>query len=355
MILSTKQTNVSHIQVGEMKGANQTELETQINLMVYTAYPPHPHLKLRLPKLKALSPSPILYPQVFNFEKALNKLLDSFPSDSNSPREVIKQTFEWVVIPFLNNKTDLNSPDRFLQWARATTQVLDSLGSSDSFPALDFLRLAVLREEYVDQLFICPPDSNPLYEAIRIGNSQSLKGTQLARPFSLTLLRLLSNGLGAPKLAEQMIERETQNEGQFLRFVVGRLLDGDVDVQVLASGVFYGLVSRWASIRPDWQDTRPVDRAGSEEEWEVESMSALVESLDREAKKTEPNSEMIYRLIATIGKLVYLSESSSSLQTLLESLGFQSIIDGLMNNPGLLKANPAIKDLGKELESVMSS
>ncbi|KAA1096329.1 hypothetical protein PGT21_013036 [Puccinia graminis f. sp. tritici] len=342
-------------EVGEMKGANQTELETQINLMVYTAYPPHPHLKLRLPKLKALSPSPILYPQVFNFEKALNKLLDSFPSDSNSPREVIKQTFEWVVIPFLNNKTDLNSPDRFLQWARATTQVLDSLGSSDSFPALDFLRLAVLREEYVDQLFICPPDSNPLYEAIRIGNSQSLKGTQLARPFSLTLLRLLSNGLGAPKLAEQMIERETQNEGQFLRFVVGRLLDGDVDVQVLASGVFYGLVSRWASIRPDWQDTRPVDRAGSEEEWEVESMSALVESLDREAKKTEPNSEMIYRLIATIGKLVYLSESSSSLQTLLESLGFQSIIDGLMNNPGLLKANPAIKDLGKELESVMSS
>ncbi|KAA1135705.1 hypothetical protein PGTUg99_008916 [Puccinia graminis f. sp. tritici] len=342
-------------EVGEMKGANQTELETQINLMVYTAYPPHPHLKLRLPKLKALSPSPILYPQVFNFEKALNKLLDSFPSDSNSPREVIKQTFEWVVIPFLNNKTDLNSPDRFLQWARATTQVLDSLGSSDSFPALDFLRLAVLREEYVDQLFICPPDSNPLYEAIRIGYSQSLKGTQLARPFSLTLLRLLSNGLGAPKLAEQMIERETQNEGQFLRFVVGRLLDGDVDVQVLASGVFYGLVSRWASIRVDWQDTRPVDRAGSEEEWEVESMSALVESLDREAKKTEPNSEMIYRLIATIGKLVYLSESSSSLQTLLESLGFQSIIDGLMNNPGLLKANPAIKDLGKELESVMSS
>jgi hypothetical protein len=39
MISSKKQTNVSHIQVGEMKGANQTELETQINLMVYTAYP----------------------------------------------------------------------------------------------------------------------------------------------------------------------------------------------------------------------------------------------------------------------------------------------------------------------------
>jgi hypothetical protein len=32
-------THASYIQVGEMKGANQTELETQINLMVYTAYP----------------------------------------------------------------------------------------------------------------------------------------------------------------------------------------------------------------------------------------------------------------------------------------------------------------------------
>ncbi|OAW00034.1 hypothetical protein PTTG_07363 [Puccinia triticina 1-1 BBBD Race 1] len=342
-------------EVGEMKGANQTELETQINLMAYTAYPPHPHLKLQLPKLKALSPSPILYPQVFNFEKALNKLLDSFPEDNNSPREVIKQTFEWVVIPFLNKKTDLDSPDRFLQWARATTQVLDSLGCSDSFPALDFLRLALLRDEYVDQLFVCPPDSNPLYEAIRVGTSQSREGTQPARPFSLTLLRLLSNALGSLKLAEQMIEREARNGGLFLRFVVGRLLDGDMDVQVLASGVFYGLVSRWASIRVDWLDRRVADRAGSEEEWEVESMSALIESLDREAKKTEPNSEMIYRLIATIGKLIYLSESSSSLGTLLESLGFQSIINGLMNKPELLKANPAIKDLGKELGLLMSS
>lgn len=31
--------NASYVQVGEMKGANQTELETQINLMLYTAYP----------------------------------------------------------------------------------------------------------------------------------------------------------------------------------------------------------------------------------------------------------------------------------------------------------------------------
>lgn len=342
-------------EVGEMKGANQTELETQINLMVYTAYPPHSHLKLKLPKIKALSPSPILYPQVFNFDKALNKLLESFPQDGNSPREVIKQTFEWVVIPFLSKKTDLNSPDRFLQWARATTQVLDSLGSSDSFPALDFLRLAVLREEYVDQLFICPPESNPLYEAIRVGTSQGQEGGTLARPFSLTLLRLISNALGSPKLAEQMMEMETKNQMLLLRFVVGRLLDGDVDVQVLASGVFYGLVSRWASNRVEWVGPQHTSEAGVEEEWEIESMSALIESLDREAKNAEPNPEMTYRLIATIGKLIYLSPSSASLTTLLESLGFPSTIKSLMTKPGLSKANnhPAIQDLCKELQSLM--
>jgi len=350
---------INQQEVGEMKGANQTELETQINLMLYTAYPPHPHIKLTLPKLKALSPSPILYPQVFNFEKALNKLLDSFPQDSNtSPREVIKQTFEWVVIPFLNKKTDLNSPDRFLQWARATTQVLDSLGSSDSFPALDFLRLAVLREEYVDQLYICPAESNPVYEAVRVGRSQSEEGQKLARPFCLTLLRLLSNTLGSAKVAEQMMERETKNEMLLLRFVVGRLLDGDLDVQVLASGVFYGLVSRWACNRVEW--IHPASQAGADadavEEWEIEAMSALVESLDREAQKAEPNPEMIFRLTATIGKLIYLSPSSGSLTTLMDSLGFRSIVARLRAQSGLLKTNhPSVLELCHEIQSLFSS
>jgi hypothetical protein len=77
-----------------------------------------------------------------------------------------------------------------------------------------------------------------------------------------------------------------------LRFVVGRLLDGDVDVQVLASGVFYGLVSRWASNRVEWVGPQHTSEAGVEEEWEIESMSALIESLDREAKNAEPNPEM---------------------------------------------------------------
>lgn len=243
---------------------------------------------------------------MFNFEKALNKLLESFPQDSNtSPREVIKQTFEWVVIPFLNKKTDLNSPDRFLQWARATTQVLDSLGSSDSFPALDFLRLAVLREEYVDQLYICPARSNPVYEAVRVGTSQSEEGQKLARPFCLTLLRLLSNTLGCAKVAEQMMEWEAKNEMLLLRFVVGRLLDGDLDVQVLASGVFYGLVSRWTCNRIEW--IHPASGAGAEadavEEWEIEAMSALVESLHREAQKAELNPEMSQSPFAPISCL----------------------------------------------------
>lgn len=342
-------------QVGEVKGANATELETEINLMIYTAYPPHPHLKLHLPKLKSLPPNPIEYPQPLNFEKALSKLVNSFPPDSTNLRETIKQTFEYVVIPFLNKQADLNSPARFTQWSDATTQVLQNLGSSNSFPALDFLRLALLREEYIDQLFICPFDSNPIYKAIYTANSETSNGAKLERAFSLTLLRVLSNALRSHKLAEQMIEMETQHDSVILRFVVGRLLDGDTDVQVLACGVFYGLVSRWASIRVEWLETDTPSDGGLQEEWEVESMSALLERLGREEQRPAANAEMIHRLIATIGKLVFLSSSSLTLKTLLESLGFRSTAISLMDRSDLLKSSPAIKDLCKEIKLLVSS
>ncbi|POW04925.1 hypothetical protein PSTT_10044 [Puccinia striiformis] len=309
-------------EVAEMKGANPSELETQINLLIYTAYPQDYHQS-----------DPIS--QVFNFEKALNKLLTSFPEDDeNSPKEVIKQTYEWIVIPFLNKKTDLNSPDKFLQWARATNQVLTSLGSSASFPALDFLRLAVLREDFIDQLYICPSDSNPIYEAIRIGSLDD----NLGRSFSLTILRLLSNTLGSIKLGDQVIAREmdSSSRSEILRFVVGRLLDGDSDVQVLAAGVFFGLVSRWSRSRVDWiHPSSGIDHHlnQAEEEWEIEAASALVECFHRQTQIIDINLELIYRLTSSIAILIYLSPfyDSSLKNLLMDSLGFLSIVDHFLD------------------------
>ncbi|MBW0478918.1 hypothetical protein O181_018633 [Austropuccinia psidii MF-1] len=342
-------------EIGEMKGANPSELETQINLMLFTAYPPHPHLKAKLPKLKALPLDPIQYTQPFSFEKALNKLLSSISPAEDSPRDIADQTFRSIVIPFLEKKTDLNAPDRFIQWTRITNQLLQTLTPTNSFPVLDFLRLAALRQEYIDQFLLCSIDTNPIYEAIRVANVYESKESQLPKPFSLTLLKLLSNALGSHSVADRMIEAELDQHSIILRFLLGRLLDGDLDVKVLASGVCYGLVSRWVDSRVDWMDNTSTSETGTKEEWEMELMSGLVEGLSREAKAHDPTAEMVHRLTATIERLLFLSPFSSSLKSLLESLEFVDILISLTDRADLVKESLTIKDLCEETKLLLSS
>ncbi|KAH9979212.1 PPPDE putative peptidase domain-containing protein [Russula vinacea] len=48
----------------ELKGVNAPELRTQVDLLLYQAFPPHPHVSLDLPSISAVSTEPILFAQV---------------------------------------------------------------------------------------------------------------------------------------------------------------------------------------------------------------------------------------------------------------------------------------------------
>ncbi|CCO31095.1 PPPDE peptidase domain-containing protein 2 AltName: Full=Protein FAM152B [Rhizoctonia solani AG-1 IB] len=60
--------------IDELKGADRGELKTRVDLLLYQAFPPHPHVSLKLPVLRALSTQAIVYEQVPDLAKLLSKI-----------------------------------------------------------------------------------------------------------------------------------------------------------------------------------------------------------------------------------------------------------------------------------------
>ncbi|KAH9812761.1 PPPDE putative peptidase domain-containing protein [Melampsora americana] len=321
---------VDRKEIGEVKGADAHELRMQVNLMLYTAYPPHIHAKLRLPRLKALSDQPIQYSQVPDLEKALSKLIEAVEKDA--PTLVESATvFKTIAVPFLKGNADLSDPSAFTRWNKESISLITSLSPAQSFPVIDLLRLAVLKSEYVTKLAGLARELDPIHRALEYANDQAKE--PLARPFSLTLLRLLSNVIGSEALAAQYVQNPTRS--LVTQYVINMLLSEDESVRVTACSVCYGLVCEWSGSRSewvkaegeDWEAGLPSREHADDEEWEVELMSALIEALKRE-HQSNSEADVVHRLVATIGRLDYLSPYHlSSLRVLTETLNLTQILD----------------------------
>lgn len=161
-----------------------------------------------------------------------------------------------------------------------------ALSPAQSFPVIDFLRLAVLKSDYVTKLAGLAPELDPIHRALEYANTEAKD--PLARPFSLTLLRLLSNVIGSEALAGRYVQNPTRH--LVTQYVINMLLSEDESVRVTACSVCYGLVCEWSGSRSEWVKAEgeeweaglPSSDHADEEEWEVELMSALIEALKRE-------------------------------------------------------------------------
>lgn len=190
------------------------------------------------------------------------------------------------MVPFLKDLADLNDPTAFTRWNKHSISLISALPPSQSFPVLDFLRLAVLKAPYSKKLADLPREFDPIQKAVQFAISKDEK--YLGRAFSLTLLRLLSNAIGVEALTERFVQGPTRR--LVTQYLINVLLSEDEAVRVTACSVCYGLVCGWSSSRAEWLEPEgeqwesgfPSGTNSDDEEWEVELMSALLEALKRE-------------------------------------------------------------------------
>ncbi|KAI8986183.1 DUF862-domain-containing protein [Trametes punicea] len=327
--------------IEELKGANGAELRSQVDLLLYQAFPPHPHTKLSLPAVEALSTNPILFTQVPSWDTVSTKLASFIDAAPSSPElQTAKQALTAAIIPLLRTrfppagsppeaakKPSFAAPAPLLNsWASTTTNLAKVLPSSQLFPLVDMWRLAVLDEGVATWLATAPP-SDPLQlfldKALDVLDSFDPAQKSSGRNYLLTVLRALANGFAHAALSKTLLSGASPGgkRAPLTRAVVATLLHDDAAVRTAAASVAFNVAatlqkSRVEKVRGRTPGAVPVE-VKEDEEWEVELVSAVLEALSKERQ----SEEVVHRLTAALAFLLRLSPFyESQLASLLEVL-----------------------------------
>ncbi|KAJ3777931.1 PPPDE putative peptidase domain-containing protein [Lentinula raphanica] len=339
--------------ISEMKGADANELRSQIDLLLFQAYPPHPHTSLSLPAMQSLSLNPILFTQVPALDTVTSKLA-SFIDSANWPPNVtqsqaeVKQVLSSAVLPYLKSRSNTPpasaSPLMLTSWAKVTATLAQVLPLESLFPLVDMWRLALL-DSNVATLCAGALQSAPNTTPLIIFMTKVTSIASAPRAYLLTLLRLLSNAFSSSVLAPQLLLGQTR--ALMTAVLVPALLHDDAGVRTAAASLVFNAAAFLQKGRVD--AVRSGGGSGKkdieDEDWEVEIASAVVEAIDRE----KANEDVVHRLAACLGCLLRLSPFyESQMSSLLQVLQAKSILKSKLT-PGGCGTNGVSKKEAKKL------
>lgn len=321
-------------QVHVIRGADASELKSQVGMLSLTAYPLHPHAKLSLPALSSLRIPPTTYPQHANASAAVDRLEAHCSSDSE--RSAVKRVR--ALIPALQSTSEPLNNAQAAQLLSDARLLSGSLPLAKQFPLLDLLRIAVLQPASIAAVLASPPSENILTTALAGGiSADSTKATRA------TLIRLTANALDSPLLAASILSHPQPRE-HLTQLIVPSLLADEASVRASAGGLAYTVAYRLKANKHRW--TQPGHEADSaHQDLEVELCTALLEAFHRET-----TAEVAFRLLAALGTIIHLSTSwQSSLADILEALEAKRT---LRSKEAMFADNKVARDLIKDICTV---
>ncbi|KAG9019874.1 hypothetical protein FRB90_000004 [Tulasnella sp. 427] len=366
----------------ELKGANSPELKTQVDLLFFEAFPPHPHTKLDLPTIRKTSLAPIMYTQPPNFDAALSKLLsfvDASPAVTD--KEFCKRTFRDIVVPKLKARfpptakdkpaADIVNltPDFLPSFAKASKELLNALSPAELFPVADLWRITVLDAEVAKWLSLSGTRADGKETDItglvfsKVYEAQESSPSGAPRNLLLTTLRLASNCFAHTALVRHVLTpsattiSSTSPRALLTSVLVPALLHDDVSTRTAAASLAFNVA---ASVqKPLMEQARggsPVSEhqsmdEQSDSEWEVEMVSALVEALGKE----NGSEEVVHRLTASLAFIVHLSPYfGDSLGPLLEVLSAKDVLQKKLEAGGCGEKGVTKDDIRKLVKETVA-
>lgn len=280
----------------EMAGADKRGLEARVEAFLEDVFPRHPHEKTYLAATSRLSTQPITQTAVPGYP-ALLKKLESFPGATKAHVDVLRAD----VVPFLEGKavSDAALPGLVDKWTAATTGLLGSLKPAETFPLIDLWRVGLTNPRLVSALVLrLGPNAGaePLTAILSLTSAQlASMGAATPRPLLLTTLRLCTNALAPLPLANLVLSSALQEP--LLSVLVESLLHAEVSVRKAAADVAVNAAA-WRHRLA--KESGQAAQEGPEPEWEVELLSALLESIGREADPDVGESPECYGLCRTV-------------------------------------------------------
>ncbi|KAH9480191.1 Desumoylating isopeptidase 1 [Psilocybe cubensis] len=356
----------------ELKGANANELRSQVDLLLFQAYPPHPHTSLSMPAVQALSTNAIIFSQVPAIDTVLAKLSSfideqpTWPDSSKQSKATVKTVLSSTVQPYLKsrfqppnpapNPLPSASPTVLAAWTETSAILVSVLPVESLFPLVDMWRLAFLDPAvgtWTSNLKTASSAVDPVSVFLPKAIGTQDTASKGARNYTLTVLRLLCNAFSSTALAQTLL-RNDGSRGQISSLLIPTLLHSDPLVRTAASSLAFNVAAVLQKQRIDSVRSGKGIKADSEDylaDWEVEITSAIIEAIDREKE----NEEVVHRLTAALAFYVRLSpQYESQLQPLLEVLQSRQLLksklakgDGWNSDGGITK-----KDIRKLVEEV---
>ncbi|CEP13775.1 hypothetical protein [Parasitella parasitica] len=299
----------------EFKGANYAELKSQVDILLFEAFPPHPHRKILLRTIVDQPNVPILYTLPGKWDMIYAKL-NTFLEKENITLDAGQKSIFDQSKRFLEKTNSTLNMD---QWKTFVDSLLQKLSVDQLFPLFDIFR-SLLISETVSDFYVNDPSQIVTIMEIASNNKALAKATWLM------ILKIACNIFANTTLSTIQFTSNltTSHRAQLSQLLVSSLLASNAQVRQAAASLAYNCSTCIAIERLEKEKGTFSGMAEQEDDdWEVELASAIINALSKET-----DEEITHRLLAAIGKFVFLApKDTSSVADLLSALDINSVIE----------------------------
>ncbi|KAJ3274125.1 hypothetical protein HDV01_003408 [Terramyces sp. JEL0728] len=283
--------------MSEFKGADRAELKSSIDLLVYTAYPPHPHKKYPLRAINELVASPAInFVVSSNLDVIFKKLNEIIVENRVSfETDALETLHNWMKATDYQKNTILPH-----NWHEAPCKLLLTLPVAKLFPLLDILRLLAINNT-IRSYFVKDKDSVYVQLIIRVlsDNTAGMATKLMLSKFICNLFNPSDYKQSFKLLSTKRVHGSTSRD-EITRLLIETLLAPEYQLRQASALLAYNIGWSQAQIRQS-----PVE---FDEAWWSELIAAISNAIETESTSEKANDETAFRLLGAIAFLLVYSE-----------------------------------------------
>ncbi|KAF8927821.1 hypothetical protein BGZ58_010090 [Dissophora ornata] len=333
----------------QFSGADQAELRSSIDLLIYSAHPAHPHALLSLPNYQKLSGTPILFSSLESVDALFTKLKTLLPTENGLSETEMKQLdkiHNWLKkrdAAKTNKTAEPTLGELGATWKPLLGKIIGLLPYDNQFPLIDIIRMLILHNRIAE---VYAKDGN--MTLVHLFNAVAAKDNEGSKAVALMTLRVACNAFSSPLLGTYVLSSAARESTKQL--LVTTLLSTVTQQRQTAASLAFDIGVKIAESRSKATDTVTPSLSGGplddlEEDWNVECLSAIVKAIEK-----EDSEETIYRLVASVANFIYKEESYSG-AALVNVLGLPEIIDNKIQIQVIKSAN--VTGLCREVQEMV--
>ncbi|KAI9249457.1 PPPDE putative peptidase domain-containing protein [Phascolomyces articulosus] len=304
----------------EFRGASFAELTSSVNLLLFTAYPPHPHRKIhQLRGVLDLPNKPVLYNTPGKVDMIYSKLNAFLEQDGIKLSEQDQNVLDQSKIVVLDPTFTVD----MAQWSSFIDAMLEKLPLDHQFPLLDIFR-TLFATKAASEFYM--NDCSQLVRIIENGYKQE----NVPKATLLMTLRVACNLFAHSTLVTtyftSTLPTAAESRASLTQLLVSSLLSADSQVRQTAASLAFNCSTVIADerLKKEKEDGYLEGMAEQEDDdWQIEITSAIMDDLSKES-----DEEVIHRLLAAIAKFLFLAPTeSSSVADLLSALEIKDTLE----------------------------